>query len=176
MLNIRCTRHWSLRKHQKWAFLILYERFQLSSHQYISLIRKSDLTIGDCVQKFPRISCSTWIASNRALKLPAPKPWWFLRWITSTKNVGRSCSGLVKIWRRYLQTNKLIKKFWNDMEHRFKSHPKKKPPPKSVPIIVKVDQDWQTLQFSKVFSYTDLEYIYLHDEKHHYNSMKYIYI
>ena len=45
--------------------------------------------------KFPRSACSRSIASNRLLKLPAPKPSNSSRWMISMKTVGRSISGLV---------------------------------------------------------------------------------
>jgi hypothetical protein len=48
----------------------------------------------------PRFSCSLSIASNRALKLPFPKPIEPWRSMISKKTVGRSWTGLVKIWRR----------------------------------------------------------------------------
>lgn len=47
--------------------------------------------------RLPRRACSSSKALNRELKLPAPKPWWLWRWMTSRKSVGRSCMGLVKI-------------------------------------------------------------------------------
>jgi len=52
------------------------------------------------VQRLPRRACSRSIASNRALKLPLPKPIEPCRSISSKKTVGRSCTGLVKIWSR----------------------------------------------------------------------------
>src|SRR5262245_33891333 len=48
----------------------------------------------------PLRACSRSIASNSALKLPLPKlrePW---RSMTSKNSVGRSSTGLVKIWSR----------------------------------------------------------------------------
>ena len=51
-------------------------------------------------QRFPRFSCSRSIASNSALKLPTPKPREPWRSMISKKNVGRSWTGRVKIWRR----------------------------------------------------------------------------
>lgn len=50
--------------------------------------------------RLPLRFCSSSKALNRELKLPAPKPWWLWRWMTSRKSVGRSCTGLVKICRR----------------------------------------------------------------------------
>jgi len=51
--------------------------------------------------RLPLVAWSSSMHSKRALKLPAPKPWWLCLWITSMKTVGRSCKGFVKIWRRY---------------------------------------------------------------------------
>lgn len=51
-------------------------------------------------QRLPRFSCSRSIASNRALKLPFPKPIEPWRSIISKKTVGRSWTGLVKICSR----------------------------------------------------------------------------
>ena len=51
-------------------------------------------------QKLPRAACSRSIASNRALKLPLPKPSEPCRSISSKNTVGRSVIGLVKICRR----------------------------------------------------------------------------
>ena len=48
----------------------------------------------------PRRACSISIASKRALKLPTPNPREPCRSMISKKNVGRSCTGRVKIWRR----------------------------------------------------------------------------
>lgn len=50
--------------------------------------------------KLPRRSCSFSRHSNKLLKLPAPKPWWFLRWIISMNKVGLSSTGRVKICKR----------------------------------------------------------------------------
>src|SRR5207302_8929946 len=50
--------------------------------------------------KLPRRSCSFSSASKSALKLPLPKLFAPLRWMTSKKSVGRSSTGLVKIWSR----------------------------------------------------------------------------
>jgi hypothetical protein len=46
----------------------------------------------------PRFSCSRSIETKSALKLPFPNDRLPLRWMISKKTVGRSCSGLVKIW------------------------------------------------------------------------------
>lgn len=51
-------------------------------------------------QRLPRFSCSRSIASNRALKLPLPKPIEPWRSIISKKTVGRSWTGFVKICSR----------------------------------------------------------------------------
>jgi len=51
-------------------------------------------------QRLPRFSCSRSMASNSALKLPTPKPREPCRSMISKKKVGRSCTGLVKIWSR----------------------------------------------------------------------------
>jgi hypothetical protein len=50
--------------------------------------------------RFPRLACSRSMASNSALKLPTPKPREPCRSMISKKNVGRSWTGRVKIWRR----------------------------------------------------------------------------
>ena len=50
--------------------------------------------------RFPLSACSRSIASNKLLKLPAPKPSNSLRWMISMKTVGRSIRGLVKSWSR----------------------------------------------------------------------------
>ena len=55
---------------------------------------------GSLAYRFPRFSCSRSIASNSALKLPTPKPREPWRSMISKKNVGRSWTGRVKIWRR----------------------------------------------------------------------------
>ncbi len=52
------------------------------------------------VYRLPRLSCSRSIASKRALKLPLPKPIEPCRSMISKKTVGRSWTGLVKIWSR----------------------------------------------------------------------------
>ena len=52
------------------------------------------------VQKLPRRSCSRSMASNRALKLPLPKPSEPCRSMNSKKTVGRSPIGAVKICSR----------------------------------------------------------------------------
>lgn len=46
----------------------------------------------------PRFSCSRSIETKSALKLPLPNERLPFRWMISKKTVGRSCSGLVKIW------------------------------------------------------------------------------
>jgi amino acid transporter len=51
-------------------------------------------------QRLPRLSCSRSMASKRALKLPLPKPREPWRSMSSKNTVGRSPSGLVKIWSR----------------------------------------------------------------------------
>ena len=51
-------------------------------------------------QRFPLRSCSRSIASNRALKLPSPKPRAPCRSMISKNTVGRSPMGFVKICRR----------------------------------------------------------------------------
>ncbi len=51
-------------------------------------------------QRLPRRSCSISIASKSALKLPTPKPREPWRSMISKKNVGRSCTGRVKICSR----------------------------------------------------------------------------
>ncbi len=51
-------------------------------------------------QRFPRSACSRSMLSKSALKLPAPKLLAPFRWMISKKSVGRSCTGLVKIWSR----------------------------------------------------------------------------
>lgn len=55
---------------------------------------------GLSLYRFPLSFWSTSIASNRALKFPAPKPWWLFLWMTSKKTVGLSCMVLVKICSR----------------------------------------------------------------------------
>ena len=52
------------------------------------------------VHNFPLLAWSISIALKRALMFPSPKPWWFLLWLISTKIVGLSSNGLVKILRR----------------------------------------------------------------------------
>ena len=51
--------------------------------------------------KLPLKSCSLSIASNRALKLPAPNDLAPLRWMISKNNVGLSSTGLVNICSKY---------------------------------------------------------------------------
>src|SRR5438445_8613229 len=51
-------------------------------------------------QRLPRAACSRSMASKSALKLPLPKPFAPLRWITSKNSVGRSATGRVKICSR----------------------------------------------------------------------------
>jgi hypothetical protein len=46
----------------------------------------------------PRFSCSRSIETKSALKFPFPNERLPFRWMISKKTVGRSCSGLVKIW------------------------------------------------------------------------------
>jgi hypothetical protein len=53
-----------------------------------------------CGYRLPRRSCSRSMASNRALKLPLPKPRDPCRSISSKNTVGRSPIGLVKICSR----------------------------------------------------------------------------
>jgi hypothetical protein len=48
----------------------------------------------------PRSACSRSIASNRALKLPSPKPRAPWRSMISKNSVGRSPTGFVKICSR----------------------------------------------------------------------------
>src|SRR6266536_312347 len=62
------------------------------------IIRHVDLS---SLYKLPRASCSFSSASNNALKLPLPKLFAPLRWMISKKSVGRSSTGLVKIWSKY---------------------------------------------------------------------------
>ncbi|SIQ21394.1 hypothetical protein SAMN05444858_101522 [Micromonospora avicenniae] len=62
-------------------------------------VRRGLRHAGKCY-RLPRASCSRSMASNRALKLPFPKPSEPCRSISSKKTVGRSCTGLVKIWSR----------------------------------------------------------------------------
>src|SRR5687768_5582070 len=47
--------------------------------------------------RFPRRACSRSIASKSDLKLPSPNPRQPCRSMTSKNNVGRSCTGWVKI-------------------------------------------------------------------------------
>ena len=49
-------------------------------------------------QSVPRRACSRSMASNRALKFPLPKLCAPRRWMISKNRVGRSSTGLVKIW------------------------------------------------------------------------------
>ena len=50
--------------------------------------------------RFPRRACSRSIASNSALKLPAPNPLAPSRWMTSKNTVGRSVTVSVNTWSR----------------------------------------------------------------------------
>mgnify|MGYP007126306693 CR=1 FL=1 len=50
--------------------------------------------------KLPRIACSLSKASKSALKFTLPKLFAPLRWMISKKRVGRSSTGLLKIWSR----------------------------------------------------------------------------
>ena len=52
------------------------------------------------IQSVPRRACSRSIASKSALKFPLPKLCAPRRWMISKKSVGRSSTGLVKIWSR----------------------------------------------------------------------------
>lgn len=61
--------------------------------------------------RFPLRACSRSMASKRLLKFPAPNPLKLFRWMISRKTVGRSVSGLVKIWIRYPPSSKSIKRW-----------------------------------------------------------------
>ena len=59
-----------------------------------------DLAPAFVPHRFPLLSCSRSRAWKSALKLPSPKPREPWRSISSKNSVGRSPSGLVKIWSR----------------------------------------------------------------------------
>ncbi len=71
----------------------------IAAHLYVALARYvTQRRVAH--QRFPRLSCSRSMASNRALKLPSPKPRAPWRSMISKKTVGRSPIGLVKICSR----------------------------------------------------------------------------
>ena len=76
-------------------------RRALQSELGISLLPSSSCVITPWIHNnVPRRACSRSMASKSALKLPLPKLRAPRRWMISKNSVGRSSTGLVKIWSR----------------------------------------------------------------------------
>ena len=79
---------------------VLLERVEVADAGDRGQGRLMAASSGDSSQSVPRRACSRSIASNSALKFPLPKLRAPRRWMISKKSVGRSSTGLVKIWSR----------------------------------------------------------------------------